>query len=202
MAIRSRFENLQRQRKKGGGRKDTGHAFVTGAEERLGGNHIHSQAPEVVERDEGVVVGEGAGITRMKRMKSSTKQTAVRLVGLTPTVPRETTLSVSAAARRDTNPSAVLIRSAVCVVVKAVRRKSAPNLTLFLRAGTPRTAKTTVTPPSAAKRKRLSCVTRQASIAMSRTRRGVIVRSLGKWGISQLSAIVGHRVICLTHQPE
>ena len=35
MAIRSRYENLQRQRKKGGGRKDAGHAFVADA----GGRH-------------------------------------------------------------------------------------------------------------------------------------------------------------------
>ena len=37
IAIRSRFENLQRQRKKGGGRKDAGHAFVDDAGGRLGG---------------------------------------------------------------------------------------------------------------------------------------------------------------------
>ena len=38
MAIRSRFENLQRQRKKSGGRKDAGHAFVADAGGRHGGN--------------------------------------------------------------------------------------------------------------------------------------------------------------------
>ena len=31
---------------------------------------------------------------------------------------------------------------------------------------------------------------------------GVVLRLLGRWGISALSAIVGHRAICLTHQPE
>jgi hypothetical protein len=39
MAIRSRYENLQRQRKKGGGRKDAGHAFVADAGGRHGGKN-------------------------------------------------------------------------------------------------------------------------------------------------------------------
>ena len=39
MAIRSRYENLQRQRKKGGGRKDAGHAFVADAGARHGGKN-------------------------------------------------------------------------------------------------------------------------------------------------------------------
>ena len=44
MAIRSRFENLQRQRKKGGGRKDAGHAFVADAGGRLGGKYYSSSS--------------------------------------------------------------------------------------------------------------------------------------------------------------
>ena len=42
MAIRPRFENLQRQRKKGGGRKDAGHAFVADAGGRLSGKYYSS----------------------------------------------------------------------------------------------------------------------------------------------------------------
>ena len=43
MAIRSRYESLQRQRRKGGGRKDAGHAFVANAGGRHGGkNHSSS----------------------------------------------------------------------------------------------------------------------------------------------------------------
>ena len=42
----------------------------------------------------------------------------------------------------------------------------------------------------------------QAGIAMSRMTKGVVVRPLGKWGISRLFAIVKHRATCLTHQPE
>ena len=45
MAIRSRYENFQRQRKKGGGRKDAGNAFVADAGGRHGGkNHSSSSA--------------------------------------------------------------------------------------------------------------------------------------------------------------
>ena len=39
MAIRSRYENLQRQRKKGGGKKDAGHTFVADAGGRHGGKN-------------------------------------------------------------------------------------------------------------------------------------------------------------------
>ena len=44
MAIRSRYENLQRQRKKGGGRKDAGHAFVADAGGRHGGKKYSSSS--------------------------------------------------------------------------------------------------------------------------------------------------------------
>ena len=44
MAICFRFENLQRQRKKGGGRKDAGHAFVADAGCRLGGKSYSSSS--------------------------------------------------------------------------------------------------------------------------------------------------------------
>ena len=36
-AIRARYKDLQRERKKGGGRKDVGHAFVAEAGARFGG---------------------------------------------------------------------------------------------------------------------------------------------------------------------
>ena len=70
MAIYSRFENLQRRRKKSEGRKDAGHAFVADAGGRLGGNIIPRPAPEAGERDERVVVGEGVEATRMERLNS------------------------------------------------------------------------------------------------------------------------------------
>ena len=44
MAIRSRLENLQRQRKKGGGRKDAGHAFGADAGGRFGGKYYSSSS--------------------------------------------------------------------------------------------------------------------------------------------------------------
>ena len=46
MATRFRFENLQRQRKKGGGRKDAGYAFVADAGGRLGGKHYSSPSAQ------------------------------------------------------------------------------------------------------------------------------------------------------------
>ena len=168
----------------------------------LAGKNIPRQTPEVVKRDERVVVGDGAGIIRMKRRKNSTRRPAARLLGVGPTVPRETARSVSVAARRDINPSARLIGSAACVV-KAIRRRSAPTSSLFSPGRTPRAPTTKVTRPSEArKRKPLYVTTCQASKTMSRMVREVSVRSLGKWGISRLYAIVEHHVKCLTHQLE
>ena len=93
----------------------------------LAGNVIPRQAPEVVGTDERVVVGEGAGITRMERNKNSTMRLAARLVGVGPAGPRETARSVSVTTRRDINPSAALIRSAAYVVEKAIPQRSAPT---------------------------------------------------------------------------
>ena len=87
----------------------------------LAENVVPRQAPEVVERDEGVVVEEGTGITRMKRRKNSTRRPAARLVGGKHLTPRVTAPSVRAVARRNTNPSAALIGSAACELVKASR---------------------------------------------------------------------------------
>ena len=67
----------------------------------LAGNIIYRQAPEAVERDERVVVEEGAGITRIERRKNKTRHPAVRLVGVGLTVTRGTAQSVSVATRRE-----------------------------------------------------------------------------------------------------
>ena len=53
MTIRSRFENLQRQRKKGEARKDAEHAFVADTGGRLGGKHSASSARGRGKRREG-----------------------------------------------------------------------------------------------------------------------------------------------------
>ena len=130
MAVRSRLENLQRQRKKGGGRKDAEHAFKADAGGRLAGNIIPRLAPEVEERDERVEVGEGVGTTRMER-KNRKRWPAAGLVGVRVTKIKGAAQSVSFAARRDINPFTALIRSAACVVVKAIRWRSAPASSLF-----------------------------------------------------------------------
>ena len=130
MAIRSRFENLQRQRKKGGGRKDAGHAFVADAGGDMAGRIIPRPAPEVGERGERVVVGEGVENPMMERM-TSRRCPAAGMVGVRLTGKKGATRSVSVAVRRDINPSASLIRSAACVVVKAIQLRSAPTLSLF-----------------------------------------------------------------------
>ena len=168
----------------------------------LAGNIISRQAPEVVVRDEKAVAGEGAGVTRMEKKKSSTRRPGARLAGAKSTVPRETVQSVSVAARRDINPSAALIRSAACVGVKAICRRSAPTSSRFSRARTRRALTTKVARPSAARKRRPSYVTCQENITISRMMKGDALRSLGKWRISRSYAIVGHRVTCLTHQPE
>ena len=96
----------------------------------MAGRIIRRPAPEAGERDERVVVGEGAENPMMVRMINK-RWLAAGMVGVRLTRKKEATRSVSVAARRDINPSADLIRSAACVVVKAIRLRSAPTLSLL-----------------------------------------------------------------------
>ena len=91
---------------------------------------IPRPAPEVGERGESVVVGVGVENTMIKRMISE-RWPAAGLVGVRLTEKKGATRSVSVAARREINPSAALIRSSACVVVKAIRLRSALTLSLF-----------------------------------------------------------------------
>ena len=83
MAIHSRSENLQRQRKKGGERKDAVHAFVADAGGRLGRKHCFSSSAR--SRGKGRE-GRGRGGRRshkdVERRKNSTRRPAARLVGV------------------------------------------------------------------------------------------------------------------------
>ena len=185
MAIRSRFKNLQRQHKKGGERKDAGHDFVADTGGGMSGRIISRPAAEVGERGERVVVEEAVGNPMMMERMISKRWPVAGLVGVRLKGEKGATRSVSVAARRDISPSAALIRSAACVVVKAIRLRSAPTLLLFYRARTPRAQTTKTTWPSAARKRRPSYATCQASITMSRLTMGVVVRSLGIWGISR-----------------
>ena len=130
MAIRSRYENFQRQRKKGGGRKDAGNAFVADAGGRHGGkNHSSSSARGRGKGREGR--GRGGRTKPNDGEDDSKRWPAAGIVGVSLTRKKGATRSVSVAALRDINPSAALIRSAACVVVKAIRLRSAPTLSLF-----------------------------------------------------------------------
>ena len=86
----------------------------------MAGRVIPRPASEVGERGERVVVGEGAENPMMERMIRK-RWPAAALVGVSLTGKKWTTRSVSVAVRRDINPSTALIRSAACVVVKAIR---------------------------------------------------------------------------------
>ena len=92
---------------------------------------IPRPASEVGERGERIiVVGEGVENPMMERMTSK-RCPAAGMVGVRLTGKKGATRSVSVVVRRDINPSAALIRSAACVVVKAIRLRSAPTLSLF-----------------------------------------------------------------------
>ena len=56
LATRSRFENLQRQRNKGGARKNAGHAFVTYAGGGSGSKRYHSSGSRGRGKTEELVV--------------------------------------------------------------------------------------------------------------------------------------------------
>ena len=59
--IRTRYDNLQRQRNKGGGRKDTGHAFIAdaGSSGKTGGRSAPRGARNCGGRDRGGRGGRG-----------------------------------------------------------------------------------------------------------------------------------------------
>ena len=131
MSIRSRFENLQRQRKKGGRRKEVpGMLSWPTLEGGLALNIIPRLPSEVAERDERVVVREGVETTRMER-KNNKRRRAIGLVGVRLTKIKVEARSVNVAARRDINLLAAPIRSAACVAVKVIWRRSAPTSSLF-----------------------------------------------------------------------
>ena len=82
LAVRPLFKNLQRLRKRGGGGRTTGVLPWPTLEGGPAENVIPRQAPTVVGRDEEVMIGEGAGITRMERRKNNPRRQAARLVGV------------------------------------------------------------------------------------------------------------------------
>lgn len=84
----------------------------------------------------------------------------------------------------------------VCRVYGGARWGYARTSPLFLRVGTTRVARATRTAPSAVKNRRPSCVIHQ-SIDV-----GVVVRSLGNWGVLRLYVMLVHHAICLTQQSE
>ena len=96
----------------------------------LAGNILPRPAPEVGERNKRVVVGKGVGTTKMER-NNSKRRPAAGLVGVRLAENKGAARSVSVAAKRDINPFAALIRSAACVVVNVIRRRSSPTSSLF-----------------------------------------------------------------------
>ena len=202
MAIRSRFENLHRQRQNGGARKDAGHAFVADAGGRLGGKHYSSSSARG--RGKG---REGRGWGGHRNLKDveeeeQHKVTSGKAGGGKTDSAKGDSAKCKLAERRDTSPFAALMSSAAGIVIKDIRGRSAPTSSLFLHTRTARALTVKVTRPPGARKRRPFYVTCQASIVMSRMRRGVAICSLGKWGISRLYAIVGHRLTCLTHRTE
>ena len=121
LAIHSRFENLQRQRKKGGGRKDAGQAFVADAEGSLGGKRCSSPSARGRGKRRGGCSRGGYRNHKYEEEEEQHKATGGKAGGGKHLTPRVTAPSVRAVARRNINPSAALIGSAACVVVKAIR---------------------------------------------------------------------------------
>ena len=166
----------------------------------LAGNIIPRPAPEVGERDERVEVVEGVGITRMKR-KIRKRRPAAGLVGV-----RLTKIKGAKCKRcGETEHKPVRCPDQICGVCGGKSHSvevCANVVTVLACENISRSLMTKVMRPSAARKRRPSYATCQANVTMSRMMRGVVVRSLGKWGISRLYAIVGQHVTCLTHQPE
>ena len=135
LMVRTRYDNLQRQRNKGGGRRDVGHAFTADAGSSAGGRSTP-----------GAEVGVGAGAeTEEKKVatKRMTKQQTSMPAKETSTAVREATQGATVVIRPATKRCNTPDRCVAFAAERAIRRKYAPTSSPSLPAKLTRVAATT-----------------------------------------------------------
>ena len=181
--IRTRYDNLQRQRNKGGGRRDAGHAFIAdaGSSGKPGGVVPH-EALEIVGVRAEVGVGAGAETEEKKvaKKRMAKRQTSTPATE-TSTAAREAIQGSTVVVRPATKRCEAPDRYVAFAAERAIRRNYAPTSLPSLPAKLTRVA-ATATGFLAEKNRTPSSAMHQASLTTSLVT-GVQMRSLGKWGI-------------------
>ena len=108
--------------------------------------------------------------------------------------------NVGAAVRRDIRSPAALIRSAVCVVEKVIRRRSVISGTVLAYEDTKGCKNDSDAAISGEEEE--AFMYDNPGECSDVLNDGAVVRLLGRYGISRLSAIIGQCATPLIHQPE
>ena len=177
LVVRSRFKNLQRQRKKGGRRKDAGQAFVADAEGSLGGKRCSSPSA----RGRGKRRGGGYRNHKDEEEEEQHKATGGKAgEGKAFNTKGGSTKCESC---RETEHKSVRCPDRICGVCGGESRSlrvCANFVTVLAFEATKGRKGDSDVAISGQREEGFVCVTHQASIAMSQIMREVAVRSLGK----------------------
>ena len=201
MAICSRFEKLQRQRKKSGGRKDAGHAFVTDAGGRLGGKYYSSSSARGRgKRREGR--GRGGRRSYNDREEEEQKAASGRAGG----GKADTDKGSSTKCKRcgGTGHKSVRCPDQICGVCggKGHLVEVCANVVTVLAYENTKSSNDESDAAISGEEEGAFVCDMSGECSDESNDEGVVVRSLDRWGISRLYAIVRHRVTCPTQQPE
>ena len=129
--IRTRYDNLQRQRKNGGGRREVGHAFVADA-------GSSGKPRGVVPREALEIMGEEKKVAKRRMAKRQTSMPATE----TSTARKEATQGAAVVVRPATKRCDDPDRCVAFAAEKAIRRKFKPTSSPFLPAKLTRAAAT------------------------------------------------------------
>ena len=132
--IRTRYDNLQRQRNEGGGRRDAGHAFIAdaGSSGKPGGRSTPRGAKNCGGRGRGGRGGRGGNggekVAKRRMVKRQTSTPATE----TSTAVREATQGAAVVVRRATKRCDAPDRCVAFAAERAIRQKYAPTSSPFL----------------------------------------------------------------------
>ena len=184
LMIRTRYDSLQRQQNKGGGRRDARHTFIAdaGSSGKPGGV-VPREALEIVGVGAEVGVGAGAETEEKQVVKRRVAKRRTPIATETPTARKEATQGATVVARPATKRCDVPDRCVSFAADRTIRRKYAPTSSPFLPVKLTRAA-TTATGFSVEKSRTPSFAMHQTSFSTSLVN-GVQMRSLGRRGISR-----------------
>ena len=185
LMIRTRYDNIQRQRNKGGGRRDAGHAFIAdaGSSGKPGGRSTPRGARSREGRGKGGRGGRGGNGGEKVAKRRMAKRRMSMPATETSTARKEATQGATVVVRPATKRCDAPDRCVAFAAERAIRRKYAPTSSPSLPAKLARVA-ATATGFLAEKSRTPSSAMHQTSCSTSLAN-GVQIRSLGRWEISR-----------------